>query len=247
MIFWLRLLGVCFSFIVTSLIGFVLILVRWRDLSLNHYYGQTLRFFAEPLSGIKADVVGWENWHAHQPCIYAVNHQSNLDTVPLSGVFPKKTLLIGKKELVFVPFFGLYYYGAGNILIDRNKRTQAIAGLDQAVKYMKEKGASIWIFPEGTRNTLAKGKGHALLPFKKGAFYMAIQAGVPIVPIVSARFDGKFDWKKKLFRAGKHRIAILPPISTAGMTKDDVDRLSAITRQKMLDALRDFGDDRILS
>jgi lysophosphatidate acyltransferase len=216
---------------------------RWRDLSLDHYYGQVLRFGVAPISGIPAQVEGIEHWHAHQPCIYVINHQSNMDSVVLSGLFPKRTILIGKKQLLWIPFFGLFYYGAGNILIDRKKRVSAIAGLDQAVAQMKARGASIFIFPEGTRNSPDKG-GQPLLPFKKGAFYMAIQAGVPLVPIVSSYMGDQFDWKKRIYRPGPHRVRILPPIPTSGM---DVDRLSQIARDRILETLKDFGDPRIPS
>ena len=148
-------------------------------------------------------------------------------------LFPTKTLVIGKKELKWIPGFGLYFMASGNIMIDRKNRRKAVAGLGEAVAAARDKGLSIWIFPEGTRNI----SGEGLLPFKRGAFHTAIAAGIPIVPIVQSPFVSLISWKNKVLGGGSVEIRILPPISTTGMTSADVEKLSNLTRAKMLEAL----------
>lgn len=88
--------------------------------------------------------------------------------------------MIGKKELKWIPFFGYFFWGAGNMMIDRQKRSKAFAGLAQAAQEIKRRAVSIWVFPAGTRHP----SGTGMLPFKRGAFYLAVEAQIPIVPVV---------------------------------------------------------------
>ncbi|PPI88516.1 1-acyl-sn-glycerol-3-phosphate acyltransferase [Candidatus Pantoea edessiphila] len=111
--------------------------------------------------------------------IYIANHQNNYDLVILSKIIPNNTVTIGKKNLFWIPFFGLFYWITGNIFIDRNKKMKAYSTIMKLVNQLKEKRISFWIFPEGTRNN-----GRGLLPFKSGAFQAAIMAKVPIIPVV---------------------------------------------------------------
>lgn len=120
-------------------------------------------------------------------------------------------------------------------MIDRKRTHKAVAGLSQAVQAVQKKGVSIWIFPEGTRN-----RGTGLLPFKKGAFHMAVQAGVPIVPMVGEPLSPFVDWKKKTMKGGTYRIKILPPIKTQGLSENEVEKLANDVRNKMLEALESF-------
>jgi 1-acyl-sn-glycerol-3-phosphate acyltransferase len=168
-----------------------------------------------------------------RPATFVMNHQSGLDLATYSSTYPKGAVIIAKREIRRVPVFGLMFAGFGNILIDRKDRTNALTGLNQAVAEMKAKNLSAWIFPEGTRNPTGEG----LLPFKKGAFYMAIQSGTPIVPIVCSRLERLVNFKKKYARSGNMVVRILPPISTTGMAGNQVDQLLTLTRNQMLTAL----------
>ncbi len=97
---------------------------------------------------------------------------------------------------------------------------------------LRQDGVSIWIAPEGTRN-----HGTGLLPFKKGAFHMAIAAQVPIVPIVCAPLGPLIDWKRRIFGPGALPMRILSPIPTTGLTEADLADLSDRVRSAMLAAL----------
>src|SRR4051812_25817790 len=99
---------------------------------------------------------------------------------------------------------------------------------------------SLWLFPEGTRARLATAD---LLPFKKGAFHLAIQAQVPIVPIVVANYANIYNSKKHIFSVGHMRVRVLPPIETKGRTDshEDVEALLNATRDAMLEALKEIS------
>ena len=121
------------------------------------------------------------------------------------------------------------------VFIERKSRSQAVAAFDKAAEQMRENRQSVYIFPEGTRSYY----GHPdLLPFKKGAFHLAVQAQVPIIPIAVANYSNVLDVRRKLFRPGTIPVRIAQPISTKGKTKEDVDSLMQETRDTMLKELK---------
>ncbi len=106
----------------------------------------------------------------------------------MTGAVQPGVVAVGKKSLLWLPFFGLIFWLSGNVLIDRSNRSRAIGTIGQVVERIKNRGTSIWMFPEGTRS-----KGRGLLPFKAGAFHTAVQAEVPVVPIVCSSYFGQID------------------------------------------------------
>ncbi|RKF18457.1 1-acylglycerol-3-phosphate O-acyltransferase [Alginatibacterium sediminis] len=113
-----------------------------------------------------------------EPAVWIANHQSSMDLFTLPFALRDGVVSIGKKSLIWIPFFGLIYWITGNILIDRDKRSRSVQTLKEAAKQIKERNLSVWMFPEGTRSY-----GRGLLPFKTGAFHLSRQANVPVVPI----------------------------------------------------------------
>ena len=231
-VIYLKLVLIVFWLVFTSVIGSVYAILRWGDFDIDRNYSRFFSWGALKILGLRVEVVGKEHLESQQPCIYVVNHQSGLDMATLGTIYPRRTIVIGKKEVKWIPFFGIFFMAAGNILIDRSKTSKAVAGLSQAVETIRLKGVSIWIFPEGTRNR----QGDGILPFKRGAFHMAIQAGVPIVPVVSGCLSPLVSWKEKRIRKGLLRVKILPPIDTKGIK--NVDLLAEQTREQMLEAFR---------
>ena len=231
--FIIRLVLLCLWLLIACMLGVIVSLFRWGDSNINSIFARIFAIPALKICNIRVVILGEEHLLAHQPCIYAASHQSAVDLATYGILFPRKTLVIGKKELKWIPGFGLYFVAAGNIMIDRGNRTKAFAGLADAVQATKERGCSIWIFPEGTRNP----SGVGFLPFKRGAFHTAIAAQIPVVPIVSSPLASLVSWKNKVLGGGTVEIRILPPISTQGMTSADVEKLSSLTRSKMLEAL----------
>jgi lysophosphatidate acyltransferase len=125
------------------------------------------------------------------------------------------------------------------VFIERTSRSQAVAAFDKAAQQMHSERQSVYIFPEGTRSYYDHPD---LLPFKKGAFHLAIQAQVPVVPIVVANYSNVLNMKRKIFTTGRIPIRVLEPISTKGKTKEDVDGLLQEVREKMLNQLKDMHE-----
>jgi lysophosphatidate acyltransferase len=120
------------------------------------------------------------------------------------------------------------------VFIDRKDRSSSRAAFDNAAHTMKSTRQSVYIFPEGTRSYAAKPD---LLPFKKGAFHLAVQAQVPIVPVVCGNYFHVLDVKGQRFSPGVVDVTVLPPIQTKGKTAADVDALVEKTRNAMMDEL----------
>jgi 1-acyl-sn-glycerol-3-phosphate acyltransferase len=217
----------------SSAASFFVGLVRWRNTSNNRVFSRMYGHLARWFMGLRVEVSGEEHLTASQPCIYVANHQSSLDITTFSRVYPRKTVLIGKKELAYIPFVGQLYAMFGNIFIDRKSMGGGVMGIDQAVTALTSKGDSIFMFPEGTRNP----EGRGLLPFKKGAFYMAIEAQVPIIPVVCSTLTPLINFKKRYARSGRLMIRVLPPIHTRGKTLRDMMSIVDETRAAMLSAL----------
>ena len=121
------------------------------------------------------------------------------------------------------------------VFIERKSRTQAVAAFDKAAEQMHKNRQSVYIFPEGTRSYYDTPD---LLPFKKGAFHLAVQAQVPIIPVAVANYTNVLDVKRKLFRPGTIPVRVAKPIFTKGKTKEDVDALIKETREVMHEELK---------
>lgn len=161
------------------------------------------------------------------PWVVMANHESLLDPpLLISHLGIDHLRFVAKASLFKVPIFGQGMAALGHIPIDRGRRDRAIANLRRAGERIRA-GTSILIFPEGTRND---GRG-AMRPFKKGGFLLAIEAGVPILPVAvigTARILSKDDWAPRA--PGPVRILTGDPIPTAGLTVADRDALMARTR-----------------
>ena len=153
-----------------------------------------------------------------QASVIVANHQSNYDLFVVGSVVPRRTVSIGKKSLKWVPFFGQLYWLAGNVLIDRGNARRAREAMLTTTDTLQHKDTSIWVFAEGTRNL---GKG--LLPFKKGAFQMAVAAGVPIIPVCVSTYSTHMRLNR--WNSGKVLIRSLPAIPTAGLGAKDLPAL----------------------
>jgi 1-acyl-sn-glycerol-3-phosphate acyltransferase len=232
--FVLRLAVAVAGFVVASLYGIGLALVRRDRSRVPHDYARAMQRLVHPPLGLKVDVEGEENLRKRRPCVYVVNHQSAFDVPVLSGLYPEDTVLIAKKELRRIPLFGWLYAATGNILIDRSHNQRAVQRLREAELAMRDRGVSIWFFPEGTRGKVPG----ELLPFKKGAFYMAIAAQAPVVPIVASPVLALYDVKGRTIRPGTIRVRVLDPIPTEGMGEDDVDHLLGKVHRRMSEVLK---------
>ncbi|KAF2758941.1 acyltransferase-domain-containing protein, partial [Pseudovirgaria hyperparasitica] len=150
------------------------------------------------------------------------NHQTSLDVLMLGCIFPKYCSVTAKKSLKLVPFLGWFMALSKTVFIDRANSTSARATFNSAATTMRSTRQSVYIFPEGTRSYAST---PTLLPFKKGAFHLAVQAQVPIVPVVVANYAHILDSKRKIFKGGVIPVVVLEPVKTKGLTAEDVDSL----------------------
>lgn len=139
-----------------------------------------------------------------------------------------KCTVVAKRELFFAWPFGLAAWLCGLIFINRMQSDRARDQLRQATTNIKNKKIKLWIFPEGTRRNTGN-----LHPFKKGAFHVAIDAQIPILPVVFSSYRTFLDDNNKRLDSGKIIISTLPPISTVGLTKTDLDSLMSHTYDSM--------------
>ncbi|KAL1977484.1 hypothetical protein VTN31DRAFT_343 [Thermomyces dupontii] len=185
-------------------------------------------------TGVRFEVVEGEKYLSTRPAVFIGNHQTELDVLMLGTIFPPYCSVTAKKSLRHVPFLGWFMALSGTVFIDRANRETALKAFEGAAREMRAHKQSVYIFPEGTRSYSDKPD---LLPFKKGAFHLAVQAGVPIVPIVVENYAHVLNIRAMRFNAGTIRVKVLPPIETKGLTAADVDQLTKDTRQLMLQTI----------
>lgn len=183
---------------------------------------------------LKIEVEGEERLNT-RPAVLMVNHQSMLDVLVIGRLMPKQTAIMAKKSLRFTPL-GPFMSMSGTIFIDRGNSAKAIRSIEIAGKRMASTKTSLWVFPEGTRFL---SKEPDMLPLKKGGFHLALNAGIPIIPIVIENYWHLY--RQGVFESGVIKARVLPPISTTGLSAADVGTLSARVRDQMLDALRDLS------
>ncbi|XXF74960.1 lysophospholipid acyltransferase family protein [Myxococcaceae bacterium GXIMD 01537] len=158
------------------------------------------------------------------------NHESNADPFLISFL-PWEMKWLGKSSLFKIPVAGWSMWLAGDIPVRRGERDSATAAMQTCAKWL-DKGMPVMIFPEGTRS-----KTSELLPFKDGAFRLAIETGADILPLAvsgTRRALPKHSWR---FATSRARVTVGTPISTKGMTLDDLERLKALARAQ-IEALR---------
>ncbi|KAL4879035.1 hypothetical protein BJY04DRAFT_105112 [Aspergillus karnatakaensis] len=190
-------------------------------------------------TGVWFDIVEGQEHLTTRPAVIIGNHQSELDVLMLGAVFPPYCSVTAKKSLKYVPFLGWFMTLSQSVFIDRANRETAVKAFDGAAEEMRVHKQSVFIFPEGTRSYSDKPE---LLPFKKGAFHLAVKAGVPVVPVVVENYTHILAPKKYRFNAGSIKIRVLPPIPTEGLTADDVDNLTKTTQESMLKNLLEFSN-----
>jgi len=174
------------------------------------------------LSGVRVRVKGLELLDPKQTYVFVSNHRSYLDTAAMFVYTGRRIGLLAKKELLKVPVLGVGMGFVNVMAIDRSNRESAIRTTEAAAQRIKS-GVSFAVFVEGTR-----AKPGELLPFKKGAFYMARQAGVPVVPVAIKNSDVLMGKGTGEARSGAIEMVLMKPIDTNGLTTDDdIDRLIA--------------------
>ncbi len=219
-------------FVLCSAAGIVWLLLERGNRQTLYVYGKVFCRGLARMMGWSIEVENRERLEAFRPCVIVANHQSFLDVVTFGAVFPRRTVSAGKREIGRIPIFGWFYRLSGNLIIDRAHARSALESLEQAARTMAEEKIAVWFMPEGHRNT-----GPELLPFKTGAFRLALAAGAPIVPIVAEPLMVVCDTNRHLARPGRLRMRVLEPVATEGLDSKDLPSLVFAVRSQMQAAL----------
>ncbi|XP_073942443.1 1-Acylglycerol-3-phosphate O-acyltransferase 2 isoform X2 [Choristoneura fumiferana] len=186
-----------------------------------------LRYSAR-LLGMRFTVRGLENVDNSRGTVVLLNHQSCLDLFVLAVLWPlmARCTVISKRTMQYMVPFGTAAWMWGTVFIDRGSRS-AHDALKKQARAVKEEKRKLLLFPEGTRHC-----GDKLLPFRKGAFHVAMDAGAAIQPVVASKYHF-LDSERHRFGSGEIIVTILPMVETAGMTKEDLDVLIEKTYSNM--------------
>lgn len=230
------LLGIWFGLV--ALLGPFLITTAWLTGKENFLY-KTLRMCVKlglAAVAVRVIVTGLDRLNEKETYVFTPNHQSLLE-VPLLVTFLNRNIAyLAKKELFRYPIFGQGMRVIGVIPVDRRNTQSAIESARRATTNLR-RGKSYVVYPEGTRSPDGR-----LLPFKKGAFVMAVEAGVPIVPVTISGSAAIMPKQQLKVYPSTVRITVHQPISTQGHTRESVGELMALARAAIQSSLDGEGD-----
>jgi 1-acyl-sn-glycerol-3-phosphate acyltransferase len=199
----------------------ILYTVVTRSADLLYWVGVKGLVFITRVAGMRVVVEGRENIPMGV-CLFAANHTSNADAPAIIGAVPRRLAIFGRKSLFDIPIVGLAFRLAKFVPVDRGNRDAALGSVKQAIEYIKT-GSSFLVYPEGTRSP--DGRLHR---FKKGSFVMAIEAGVPVVPVACIGAHRIMKKKSLVIRPGKVTVRFGKPVDVSGYT---VDQRNALAQQ----------------
>jgi 1-acyl-sn-glycerol-3-phosphate acyltransferase len=185
--------------------------------------------------GIAPVYSGLEHAAGAAPRIFLANHLSTLDIWVVAPALPDTTRFVSKRSVFWIPVLGQAMAVAGFIAIDRGDRTRAIRSLARAAERIRA-GESVILFPEGTRSRDGK-----LGRFKRGAFHLAFEAGVPVVPVAISGTGKVVRPRSIVVRPGPVSVTFMPPIDPTAYA-DDLEGLVARTRREIA---RHLADDEL--
>lgn len=231
---WHALFLAVWSMFWMSLAVFATFVLRKPHLSLE--WGR--RFWSPGLfwaCGVKVEIAGLENIDTSKPCIFVVNHQSMIDIPAVFVSLPMNFNFITKKELLAVPFLGQYIRASGMIPVDRRNGPEAVETLKKSAAMVRN-GRPVVAFAEGTRSRTG-----VIAPFKKGAFILALEAQVPVVPLAIEGARAVLPSDGFAVRPGVIHIKVGAPIPTVGKGAADRDALMAEAREAVIKLNLELG------
>jgi 1-acyl-sn-glycerol-3-phosphate acyltransferase len=159
--------------------------------------------------------------------VVVANHASYMDIPALYSALPLEIRFFAKKSLFSIPLMGWHLRRAGHLPVVRGDARGSLKSMSEGAKLMRERGVSVLLFPEGGRSETG------LRPFKEGAAYIAIKAGVPVVPVGLVNMRSVLPMHSWLLRPARVEIRIGEPIDTAGMTLHDRGRLNEMLQERV--------------
>ncbi|MCC7072631.1 MAG: 1-acyl-sn-glycerol-3-phosphate acyltransferase [Deltaproteobacteria bacterium] len=228
----LGLAWVCLCSLMFAVALFVLLPSRVARIKVGNVYGSFIGKGCAWLTGSRYTIKGREHADPARPAIYVANHASLVDIFLGAWLSPTGTCGVAKKEIIFYPFFGQFFWLAGHLRLDRGNHGRAVASLRELAALVKRHALSIFIWPEGTRS-----KDGRLRPFKKGAFHVALATGLPIVPMVIAGSHRAWETRSLRLARTEVEVTFLPPIDTTGWRRETLDEHIAEVERVMAAAL----------
>lgn len=195
--------------------------------------------FGSAVAGLDIETEGEEHLWSHRPAVFIFNHQSQTDALIISHLLRRDFTGVAKKEMKSNLLVGTVLNAVGTVFIDRSNAKQAIDALQPAVDSLKN-GTSFAIAPEGSRST-----GYGLGAFKTGAFHIAMQAGVPVVPIVIQNSSDSQPKGGFVIRPARIRVTVLPPVATDDWAVETVHEHAAAVRDLFLKVLAQDDDRKV--
>ncbi|WP_051669765.1 lysophospholipid acyltransferase family protein [Bryobacter aggregatus] len=186
------------------------------------------------VSFVGMKVEGLEKIDPNGSYVFVANHLSYMDTPCILAAIPVQFRFMAKKGLFSIPFLGYHLSRAGHIAVPRDNPREAIKAMVEAGKMIRERGISVLIFPEGGRAPDAK-----LQAFREGAFYIAINSGVPVVPVALAGTEKVLPFGSGTVSPGRVVMRIGDPIPTEGMTTKDRGALALQMHEAVYELLKD--------
>jgi 1-acyl-sn-glycerol-3-phosphate acyltransferase len=181
------------------------------------------------MCGIRVTTTGGEKLDAKTRYVFIANHQSYFDIPVLYAGLPFALSFIAKKELFFIPFFGWGIAAIGHIWIDRENARAARKSITRAIEKLKCQGISLVLFPEGTRSITGE-----VGEFKRGSFTLALEAGVPVVPVSILGTRDVLPKRSRRFVPGTATLVIGDPIMPPELSKLDKTKLSELVRERIV-------------
>ncbi|MBD3346375.1 MAG: 1-acylglycerol-3-phosphate O-acyltransferase [Chitinivibrionales bacterium] len=177
-------------------------------------------------SGAKITIEGIEKLDSNKHYVFVSNHQSHLDIPSLMGYLPCNLVFVAKKELFRIPFFGWGLASLRHISIDRSSARKARESFTRAVALLKKENLDLVIFPEGTRSV-----DGTIGPFKRGAFALPLEAGLPIVPVTIAGTRNILPKKSYLIHPGNVTVTLHDPVKIEGTSSADKEKAAKKVRE----------------
>jgi 1-acyl-sn-glycerol-3-phosphate acyltransferase len=186
------------------------------------------------LSGVRVRLEGADREKLDRPLVVVANHQSWYDVFVLSGFLPGRARFVAKEELRRIPLFGAAWETCGHVRVNRGDRAEAVRSLNEAGARIREERLNVILFPEGTRSSDGR-----LLPFKKGAFVLALQTGVPILPVGISGSRAVMSKDSFRIRPGEIRVRVGEPMDVEGLDTSHRDQVMARAREEVLALMED--------
>jgi 1-acyl-sn-glycerol-3-phosphate acyltransferase len=217
-------------YLYTAVMGTLSLALSLRDPEgrRQHWCASTWSRMIARTVGARVSVRGAEALREGESYVFLSTHQSYMDIPVMLGYLPAQLRIAAKREVFLIPFLGWHLRRGGHISINRGSTEEAVGSLRRAAAEVRP-GVSYFLFPEGTRT-----RDGSLQPFKKGGFRVALQTGLPVVPVTILGTRQLLPRDSLLFRPGPVEMHLDRPIPTAGLTDSDLPDLMRQVRDAML-------------